>query len=186
MKAVKVILSGLLLLFGGLYIVGLFLPDNAHIERTIEISAPQEKVFLLLNGFQEFNQWSPWYDLDPDAEYIYEGPQKGVGARIAWKSDSPAVGAGSQEIIRSIPYRRIDVQFDFGLDGTAIVRYDINTTGSVTSLTWSLETEFGGQIVSRYFGLIFDSLVGPDYERGLNNFKRLVESQESDQGSEAS
>lgn len=182
MKAIKVILSGLLLLFGGLYIVGLMLPDQAHVERSIEINTTPEKVFLLLNGFRDFNQWSPWYELDPDAEYTYEGPQSGVGARISWQSDSPEVGAGSQQIIRSIPYRRIDIQLDFGPDGMAIAGYAIESTGGVTRVTWSLDTEFGGQIVGRYLGLMFDSLVGPDYERGLNNLKRLVESRESDQG----
>ncbi len=177
MKAARVIIGGLLLLFGGLYVTGLLLPDQARMERSIEISTTPEKVFLLLNGFRDFNQWSPWYDLDPDAEYTYEGPQSGVGARISWQSDLPEVGAGTQEIIRSIPYRRIDIQLDFGPDGMAIARYDIESTGGITRVTWSLETEFGGQIVGRYFGLIFDSLVGPDYERGLANLKQLMESQ---------
>ncbi len=179
MKAFKLILGGLLLVLGLLYAGGLMLPDRVHVERSIEIQATPEALFLVLNSFQEFNRWSPWFARDPDAEYRYEGPESGVGARMSWASKAPDVGTGSQEIIRSIPYRRIDTLLDFGPDGTAIARFDIESGGETSRVTWSLDTEFGDQVVSRYIGLIFDQLIGPDYELGLRNLKQLMEDQEA-------
>ena len=59
--------------------IGLMLPKTAHVERSIAIEAPAAMVFTVLNGFGQFNRWSPWADIDPDATTTYEGPASGVG-----------------------------------------------------------------------------------------------------------
>jgi effector-binding domain-containing protein len=38
------------------------------------------------------------------------------------------------------------------------------------------DTEFGWDLVGRYFGLMFDRIVGTDYDKGLANLKELAES----------
>jgi len=159
-----------------LAIIGLFLPSSAHVERSITIDAPQSTVFALINGFRGFNQWSPWFDRDPEAQYTYEGPDFGVGAKMSWTSEQSDVGSGSQEIVASEPYGAVRMTLDFGEQGTARSFFELTSEADGTGVTWGFDTEFGLNLISRYFGLAFDSLLGPDYETGLANLKELVES----------
>jgi effector-binding domain-containing protein len=45
----------------------------------------------------------------------------------------------------------------------------------VTTVTWTSVTDFGSNYLMRYVGLGFDSMMGPDYETGLANIKRICE-----------
>ncbi len=47
--------------------------------------------------------------------------------------------------------------------------------GNGTRVTWTNEGDMGGNPVNRYFGLMMDRLVGPDFEAGLANLKGLAE-----------
>ena len=156
--------------------VGVLLPSSVHVERSTTISAPPDKVFNLINGYASFNKWSPWYEKDPDAVFGVEGPPTGVGARMVWTSDMPEVGSGSQEIIESQPNQLVKTHLDFGTQGTATATFQIEPTNGGSRVTWSLDAAFGYDLVGRYFGLLFDRMIGPDYEKGLANLRRLAES----------
>jgi effector-binding domain-containing protein len=163
-------------------IVGLFLPRNIHVERSVQIDRPASMVFTLLNGYSSFNTWSPWAARDPSAEYEISGPANGVGATLAWVGNPRLTGSGRQEIIESQPHRMIRIRFQFDQQGEAITYYSLDDINGVTELTWGFDTDvtegqglFGG-IMARYFGLFFDRWIGSDYEEGLSNLKRLAES----------
>jgi effector-binding domain-containing protein len=159
--------------------VGLFLPARAHVERSIEIGVPQAAVFDVVNGFKRFNEWSPWHKYDPAATYTYSGPEKGVGARFQWKSQKPEVGSGSQEIIASEPGQSVRMRLAFSGQGNAESELRIEPAESGSRVTWSLDADFGFNLLDRYAGLLFDRFVGPDYEAGLVNLKTLLESDTS-------
>ena len=158
-------------------VAGALLPRTAHVERSIDIDAPPLTVFTLVNGFQRFNDWSPWADIDPaGTDYSITGPATGVGARMSWSSDNPRVGVGSQEIVRSEPVRRVDTVLDFGPQGTADAFFRLEPAGDGTRVTWGFETDFGWNLVGRYLGFfMFDAALGRDYQRGLENLKALAE-----------
>lgn len=156
--------------------VGLFLPSTAHVERSINIAAKPSVVFTVLNGFRQFERWSPWAGIDPQAVTTYEGPAAGVGAKMSWAGNAD-VGTGSQEILESEPHRRILVKLTFGdFGGEYRASYRLEPVGEGTQVTWNYDAEFGGDLVLRYFGLLSESMLGPDYERGLRQLKTLVES----------
>lgn len=150
------------------------LPRQVAVERSVLIERPPAEVYALLNGFERFNEWSPWFAADPAAVYTHSGPATGVGARHAWKG-SAAVGEGSQTIRASIPERQIDIELAFGSNPPALSRYLLEPTASGTRLTWRFETDLGMNPVMRWFGLMFDGMIGADYERGLAQLKRLLE-----------
>ena len=136
---------------------------------------PPAEVFATLNSFQRFNEWWPWFDLDPNAKYTYSGPIAGVGAKMAWVGNS-AVGRGSQEIIESVPGDRIVNALDFG-GSQAMAGYRLTAEGSGTRVSWSMDSAHGYNPVNRWFGaLLLDSVVGKDYEKGLAKLKAVLES----------
>lgn len=175
MKLLKWLLTILVVLGVVLVGGGLLLPANSHLERSVTIEQPPAAVFATLDSFQRFNEWSPWFDLDPGAKYTYSGPVAGVGAKMAWVGNS-AVGSGSQEIIESTPDGRIVNALDFG-GSQATASYRLVAEGSGTRVTWSMDSAHGYNPVNRWFGaFLLDSVVGKDYEKGLAKLKAVLES----------
>lgn len=171
----KKILLSILALLLSFIVIGLFLPQSVNVERSVVIEQPLETLFKRLNSFETFNTWSPWHGIDPKTQYHYEGPESGVGAKMSWQSDHPNVGSGSQIITKSIPFKRIDTLLDFGSEGEADAYFELRTVESGIQVTWGMDTDFGWSIPGRYIGLFFDNMLGPDFEKGLNNLKAVME-----------
>lgn len=175
MKLLSILLKLILGLVAIFVIVGLFLPSTVSVERSIRIERAADQVFPLLDGFQRFNEWSPWFDLDPDADYQYSGPPAGVGAAMRW-SGNEQVRRGGQTILASEPLSRVEIELDF--EGQkARSEYLLEALDGATLLRWRFHGDFGWDLTGRWFGLLMDRFIGADYERGLERLKRLAESQ---------
>lgn len=156
-------------------LVGLLLPSTARVERSVLVQAAPVTVYTVLNGFRQFRRWSPWQDADPDMIVTFDGPVAGPGARMRW-SGNAAVGSGSQEILSATPHERIEVRLAFGdWDGDYRSDYTLAPEAGGTRVTWGFSADYGSSLVGRYFGLLSESMLGPDYEKGLARLKDLVE-----------
>jgi len=161
--------AGLILV---LAIGGLFLPNSAHVERSLVIDAPASVLYAHYADLRRFNAWSPWAAQDAQAVYSYVGPMRGRGQVLRW--DGPTVGSGSQTITLAEPYSRIEVALDFGQQGTATSNFTLEPDAGGTLVTWAFDTDFGFDLFGRYMGLLMDRWVGSDYETGLGNLAELV------------
>ena len=145
------------------------------VSRSRTIAAPSERVHALLNDFRNWQQWSPWEGLDPDLHRTYTGPESGVGALYAWMGNRKA-GAGAMEIIASAPDAiRIKLEFLKPWRATSDTTFTLAPESAGTRVTWSMTGTHGG-----LFGLFgrfmnFDKLVGPDFEKGLDQLARAAE-----------
>ena len=156
--------------------ISFLLPREIEVSRSIVINASAQEIFPLVNNLKR-HRWSPWVQLDPNAEMKYSGPDGGVGQKVNWKSDNQNVGTGSQEITESVTDERIETALDFGAQGTAMAGFDFEPNDNATKVTWRFKTDVGNNPVSRWFGLMFDSWIGAEYEKGLSNLKSEVEGQ---------
>ena len=89
LKIIGIIVLVIVLLGVGVIIFG---PSSAHLERQTTIEAPAEVIFAEVTNMRTFNTWSPWFAMDPDAEYVWEGPSSGLGAKMTWYSNNENVG----------------------------------------------------------------------------------------------
>ena len=178
---VKRILLALLAIVVILVLVAFLLPRKIHVERTVSIKAPAERIFAEVNSLKKWQAWSPWHQLEPDAEYIYSGPEEGVDCKSEWKGEK--IGVGSQLITKSSRYDRIETTLDFADQGTAESFWTFLPDGESTKVTWGFDTDMGINPIARYMGLMMDSWIGADYEKGLNNLKKICESEPDNQES---
>ena len=161
--------------------VGLFLPREVHVERTVSIQRPPATVFTVLNSYRSFAAWSPWADRDPAAVYEFSGPEAGPGARLSWRGDPRLVGSGWQEITESRPYSLVRMRVDFDQQGSARSYFQLDPVDGGTRVTWGFDTDLQegqgwlGGLLARYFGLFFDTWIGTDYEQGLGRLKAYLE-----------
>lgn len=152
-------------------------PDSFRIERRTTIAAPPSAVFENVNDFKRWEAWSPWAKKDPEMKTTYSGPAQGVGASYAWKGNS-SVGEGRMTIEQSKPHERVAIRLEFlapfPATNTAIFTLEPRAPGS--EVTWAMEgrNTFQGKVVSVFADM--DSMVGPDFERGLAGLKRISES----------
>ncbi len=176
MRTLRYMVMALFAILLVVIIVGLFLPAKVHLERSIEISHDKQTVFKVINSLSNFNKWSPWYEYDVNASYVISGAKSGVGSKIEW-SGNQKVGTGSNEIIKSIQDSSIKTKFFFGKnDSPAFSIISLKQKGNITTATWAFENDFGYNVFYRYFGLVLEDMIAPDYERGLKKLKEHVES----------
>lgn len=175
MRLIKRILGFVVILCLVLTAVAYLLPRNVSVSRSVNIAAAPEAVFEHVNSMQKFSEWSPWSDRDPDMQVTYSGPDAGVGNKMDWTSDHPNVGNGTQVITASTPGESVETTLDFGPMGTAEAAWVLEPKDGGTVMTWRFETDMGMNPISRWMGLMMDSWVGADYERGLQRLKELVE-----------
>lgn len=159
-----------IVLFGAAYT----LPREVHVERSIVINRSAATVFPYVNSLQRFNEWSPWRQLDPNVKVTFSGPSEGVGATMAWVGNSK-VGKGKQILTESVPDQKVSSELEFGEMGPAKASWVLGGEGPVTTVVWTLDVDLGNNPVGRYFGLLMDKGIGPDYERGLVQLKAAVE-----------
>lgn len=176
MAILKKIALALVVLIVLLAAIGMLLPRNVHIERSIVIDAPAATVFALVDGYKQFNKWSPWAALDPNAKYTTEGPVFGVGAKQSWSGDPKTVGTGSQEIIEVKQNESVKSRLEFAGQAPATASFTLTPDTGGTKVVWGLDCDMGKGPVGRYFGLMMDKMVGKDYEKGLAGMKSLAES----------
>jgi len=156
-----------------LLLVGLALPRHARVQVQTQIDANPATVFALVNDFHRYTLWSPWLDTDPNARVVYSGPVRGVGATLTW--DGAIVGTGTQSITASDPFKRIEMAMNPGESGEARTWFDFAADDGMTSTTWTFETDYGYNVVGRYFALLLSGIVRRDYTKGLENLRNLAE-----------
>ncbi len=173
---IKRVLLGLFGIFVILTVVSSVLPDQVHIERQVTIKAAPAIIFPFVNNPKNTEKWSPWLERDRSAQLTYTGPDEGMGAKLAWRSDNREVGIGNLEITESKPNELVRLALAFEGQGNATSYYKLKPTSGGTQLIWGFDTKLGWNPVMRYMGLMFEKWVGSDYERGLANLKKVVES----------
>ncbi len=175
MRLIKWILGAVAVLFVALVAIGMLLPREVTVARSIEIDAPAEKVFPQINSLKAMADWSPWMDRDPDMVVTYNEVATGDGAVMEWQSDQRDVGSGRQEITESNLNESVVTALDFGDMGLAEAKLLLAEAQGNTVVTWTLDADMGAGPLGRWMGLMMDNWVGTDYEIGLGRLKELVE-----------
>lgn len=181
-KIIKGIILIIVLAVVGFVGIAYILPPEAVVERNRVIKAPPEVVYAIAGHLRRYNEWSPWFALDPKAEYKLEGPEQGTGQKISWSSANPQVGKGSLTVTEVSPNEKIATAVDMGEMGkwtTTMTLVPVNN-GS-TSVTWTFRTELSG-VLERWMGLEYDKWVGADFQQGLTNLGALAEKEAGNGG----
>ena len=156
-------------------VVAFILPRHAIVTRSVEIAAPPSAIFPLVGDLRRFNEWSPWADIDPGTVYTFTGPIDGLGQTLNWESNDKRVGTGSMSIAVIEPDSRVEMAIAFVGQGPALASLVLDPAGTGTKVTWGFDTDLGFNPIARYFGMMMDDIVGPDYEKGLARLKAAAE-----------
>ncbi len=177
MRIVKKILLILAVIFVVIAAIGfIFFPSHIHVERKALINQKQSVVYNYVNNFDNYNSWSPWFEMDPAAKYTFVGPHSGVGASFKWESLVKDVGKGSITITDAMPDSLIKEDLNFMEQGTAKSSFRFSPEGNGTNVTWAFDVEAGANPLFRIMGGFMDGMLGKDFEKGLSKLKKNLES----------
>jgi uncharacterized protein YndB with AHSA1/START domain len=157
-----------------LLVVGFVLPGHFRVVRTTVVAAKPEAVYPLVADLKAWRRWGVWFARDPAMQISYSPFTTEIGAWSAWKSKSQGDGKMTISAVRPPEYFEYKMEFpDMGMVATGTMQLAPDAGGTKVSMT--MEGELGRSPVNRWFGLFMDKLVGPDFEQGLANLKRIGE-----------
>jgi uncharacterized protein YndB with AHSA1/START domain len=171
----KLIVIALVVLLALILIYAATRPDTFHVERSISIKAPPEKIFALINDFRQWDAWTP-YNKDPAMKKTYSANTSGKGAHYAWEGNKE-VGQGEITITDTTPPREIEMELHMikPFEGRNHVVFSIDAAGDSTKVIWALEDRhtYFVKLLSVFLNL--DKMIGSDFETGLAKLKAVAE-----------
>lgn len=151
--------------------------DTYTVERSATIAAPPQEIYRHLIDFRRWSDWSPWEDMDPAMDKTFSGADAGVGARYAW-SGNRKVGQGSMEITDATEPSRVQIALEFlkPFKASNTTTFTLAPESDGTHVTWAMTGR--KTLMTRVMGVFksMDSMVGPDFEKGLTRLKAKAES----------
>jgi hypothetical protein len=167
------------LVSGALYGVGRFLlPNDLAVTRTVAIERPRAAVFAMANDLRIAKEWSPYYAMDPDAEYAFSGEGPGAGQTMRWISTVRQVGSGRISIVDSAENESIDSIIELGERATMNSRFEVRRAEGGSAVAWSVSArcaEGAINVPCRYMNLILQSQISTQLDAGLTRLKTLAE-----------
>jgi hypothetical protein len=156
-------------------------PSAYRVERKLEVVAPGDRVFGVLNDLHQFAGvlvffGSPFEKRAPMMQKTFEGPSAGVGQSFAWSGNSD-VGQGKMTIEESVPSQKVSMKLEFVKPMASTATYAITLAGTPTGslVTWSMEGNHN--FIGKAFGMFMDmdKMIGSDIEKGLTQLKTVAE-----------
>jgi hypothetical protein len=178
LRRIPIIIAALIAAFA---ILVALQPSEFHVERSATVAAPAADVFAQVNDFHNWDAWSPWAKIDPEAKTSFEGPPAGTGAVFKW-SGNRAIGEGSMTIADSRPNDVVKIDVDIVKPHAAknVTEFTLKPDGDQTDVTWSMS---GHQdFLTKAVCLVMNGkkLLGNEMEKGLAQMKTVVESRKKE------
>ena len=139
------------------------------------INGDAKAIFPYLNSFHRFNEWSDWAASDPKTEFVFSGPDDGIGAKMAWRSDDDRIGKGHLEIVESRPNETVVITLAVPPKQEARVIYKLTSSNSRTMVEWSVESSQDANLFRYLTGGMLDETDAGRFPGDFERLKRKVE-----------
>lgn len=150
--------------------------DTYTVQRSATLKASPAEVYAQIIDFHNWEAWSPWDDMDPEMSKTYSGAASGVGSRYAWTGNRK-VGQGSMEITDATEATDVRIALEFlkPFKASNTTVFTLEQAGEGTTVTWAMTGK--NTLMTRIMGIFksMDSMVGSDFERGLERLRTVVE-----------
>lgn len=162
--AVVVVIGAILVV---LLVVGMFLPHEYTLRRTLTIHADRAQIHALTGQLARWREWAPWEQGDATMQRTLTGKARGVGATQTWTSDE---GNGRITITSSDP--DVGVEYDIvfvthGHESLAHAAMTYAPRGDATDVMWTFAGVMDVPVVGGWMARFAEPIMGPELEEGL-------------------
>ncbi|MCA8962531.1 MAG: SRPBCC family protein [Planctomycetes bacterium] len=170
----KKIVIGLIVLIGLILLGGYLLPSDYEVSRSVVIQSDEATIYPMIANLKRWQDWSPWTkERYEDMKSEYTGPEVGKDSKWSWTGDSS--GNGSLLITDADPKSGIAYDLRFEDYPVSKCHLSLKRVDNGVEVTMTNAGSMGSAPWARYFGLMMDSAMGAEFEKGLGNLKSLAE-----------
>ena len=179
MKALKIIGFTIIAIVLAMLLIAAIADNDYSVEREIIINQPKDQVFEHIKFLKNQDKWSRWSTVDPDMIKTYTGVDGQLGFISAWESEIDEVGKGEQEITKIVEGERIETELRFmePFESTENAYMQVEEVGQgKTKVIWGFKGHMDYPMNLILITMDFDAMLGADFEYGLSELKRILES----------
>ena len=158
----------------GILLISAVMPRRYNVEKSTVINKTIDDVMDKVGDLNNYASWNPWQQMDPSATKTVSGIPKSVGHKYVWHGKK--VGEGSLTI-RSINVNHINFDLEFLKPWKSHARDNWMFKGENnggTRVTWQNSGDLPWPM-ARLMGPIINKNLNHQFEKGLNNLKKMVE-----------
>lgn len=179
MKTFRKIIIWLLVVIAILVIIAYVLPKKYHVERSAYMKADKMVVYNLVSYLEKWDLWEVWNkQMDSTLTYTLTGKDGEVGVVRSWTGKK--LGQGDLSITGLVPGQEVDYTLAFQNGRMKSEgKFLIEPAGDSCKVTWTNNGDLGYNPIARYMGLFMSKMLGPDFDKGLANMKKIAEERAS-------
>jgi uncharacterized protein YndB with AHSA1/START domain len=109
---IAAIVAAVVLSVVAVLVIAVSKPDTLTVQRSIDIDAPPQAIYVLVDDFHNWKTWAPQDRGDATMTRTFTGPSSGAGAVSQWSGNGSA-GAGRMVIADATAPERVVVTVDW-------------------------------------------------------------------------
>ncbi len=174
MKLLKYLLFLVLIAIIGFAIYVAVQPNSFEVSRERTINAPASVLYDNVIDFKNWEAWSSWVEKEPDLKLMFPEQTGGVGGSYSWEGKD---GLGNMKTIAANPKTSIVQELQFDDFHPSKINWTFEpTSDKKTKVTWKMNSEKLPFMFKGFAAVSggFDSMIGPDFRRGLEKLDSVV------------
>lgn len=169
------IMIALLLVVAAFLTYAAMQPAMYQITRERMVELPPAALYAEVDDFRDWEAWSPWRKMDPEAKYTYGGAPSGKGAVMHWSGQKS--GVGTAIITASAPNELIIVRLNSEKPSykSNVMEIVLIPRGpSKTQMIWNMhgENNFGMRVMGTL--MRENAKVAAQFEEGLASLEAVA------------
>jgi hypothetical protein len=168
MRFVKLILISVIVLFGILTALSLVFPSHLRISRAINIAAPKEKVYGVVNDIRAWDSWNKFISGTSLTHVFYSSPSAGKGAFLRSDQLWVTIRESSPDSMKidwaQVRGRKWEGGFNF-----------LQLSRDSLTVQWYFDFRFRWYPWEKLGSMVYDQQLGPVMEESLTGLKHFVE-----------
>lgn len=156
-------------------VAGLIAPNDIKVDRTLLIKGSPDVVFYQMSHLRNWQNWLPWYDMDPSIKADYGGTDGQPGSTYHFVGEKSGEGRATTTAITGNEMKYDMLFVDWDTKGTGHVRAEDAGNGQ-TKANWALSIHYGYPANGIMAIMNMRKMLEKDFDKGLEKLKALVES----------
>lgn len=156
-------------------VAGALAPNEIKVDRNIVIKGQKDVVFYQLSHLRNWENWLPWYDMDPNMKVDYAGTDGQPGSTYHWVGEKS--GEGRVTIMSMAEHTMLyDMLFiDWDTKAKGYVKVEDAGEGQTRAI-WGFTTHYGFPANGIMAIMNMKKMLEKDFDKGLQKLKTFVES----------
>ena len=177
MRIVLFLLGGLVAVILLVLVVGMFLPGDYDVERTVTMNAKPDVILHYVSDLRQWPNWTPWNeDNIPGLKSTFSEDDPSTGTPTTWTWEDPSM-RGMLVVTRS---DNTGIAYDITFEGfpPAQGSLTLKPEGEGTvRVTWRMTGSVGGNPISHVMAafISMDEALGAELDDALTTLKGKVE-----------